>query len=64
MTPTGHKLLLINKKNGSAEVAVEGVDKATVLVVDGDTGDNAARSVKAADGKITLEPFAVAVVSW
>jgi len=64
VTPTGHKLLLINKKNGSAEVAVEGVDKATVLVVDGDTGDNAARSVKAADGKITLEPFAVAVVSW
>ena len=28
------------------------------------TGDSPARPVKPADGKITLEPFAVTVVNW
>jgi hypothetical protein len=34
------------------------------VTVDAATGDGPARSVKPADGKIELEPFAVTVVSW
>jgi len=32
--------------------------------VDAETGENAARKVNVTDGKVTLKPFAVTVVSW
>ncbi len=64
ITPTGRKLLLANKRDNAIEVPLTDADKATALTVDLQTGDGPARSVKPADGKITLEPFAVTVVSW
>ena len=64
MTASGRKLLLVNKRNETIELVLPDADKATVLTVDGKSGDDPARSVKPMDGKIRLEPFAVTVVSW
>jgi hypothetical protein len=64
ITPSGHKLLLANKRDQAVEVPLPDADKATALTVDIETGDGPARSVKPADGKIKLGPFAVTVVSW
>lgn len=64
VTPTGHKLLLANKRNRPIQIDLPDPDKATALVVDEKTGDEPARSVKLQDGKIQLNPFAVTVVSW
>ncbi len=64
VTPTGRKLLLVNKRDRAVEIELPGADTANALTVDGETGDNPARSVKPADGKLKLEPFAVTVVNW
>jgi hypothetical protein len=64
VTPGGHKLLLVNKRNRSMDVTLPDAGKASALTVDGQTGDDPARPVKPADGKIKMEPFAVTVVSW
>ncbi|MGB8260355.1 MAG: glycosyl hydrolase family 39 [Terracidiphilus sp.] len=63
-TPAGHKLLLVNRRNRAIDVPLAGAEKTTALTVDLATGDGPARSVKPAEGKIRLEPFAVTVVSW
>jgi hypothetical protein len=63
-TPAGRKLLLANKRNRTVDVPLPDADKASALTVDGTTGDGPARAVKPANGKITLEPFAVTVVIW
>ena len=63
-TPAGHKLLLINKRNRTLEVPLPDAATATALTVDLESGDGPARSVKPADGRLKLEPFAVTVVSW
>ncbi|HEY1901468.1 MAG TPA: glycosyl hydrolase family 39 [Terracidiphilus sp.] len=60
----GHKLLLANKRNRAVEITLPDATKANALTVDLRTGDGPARNVKPAEGKITLEPFAVTVVSW
>ncbi len=64
VTPSGHKLLLLNKRNRAIDVSLQDGDKASAMTVDVQTGDGPARMVKPADGKMTLEPFAVTVVSW
>jgi hypothetical protein len=64
LTPAGHKLLLVNKRDHAFDVPIEDADKASALTVDVETGDDPARSVKPIAGKIRLEPFAVTVVSW
>ena len=64
VTPEGRKLLLANKRDHAIEVQLPDAEKATAVTVDAATGDGPARSVKPADGKIELEPFAVTVVSW
>lgn len=64
VTPAGHKLLLANKRNHAIEVSLPDAQNASALTVDESTGDEPAHSVKLADGKIKLEPFAVSVVSW
>jgi hypothetical protein len=64
LTPTGHKLLLANKRDLAIEVPLPDAEKASAQTVDKSTGDGPARNVKPADGKIKLEPFAVTVVSW
>ena len=64
LTPAGHKLLLANKRNYAIEVNLPDAQNASALRVDESTGDELANSMKAAGGKIKLEPFAVVVVSW
>jgi hypothetical protein len=65
LTPSGHKLLLANKRSLPVSVVLpDDAKSATALTVDAQTGDGPARSVQPADGKIRLEPFAVTVVSW
>lgn len=64
ITPTGRKLLLVNKRDRAIEAPLPDADKASALTVDVETGDGPARSVKPTGGKIKLEPFAVTVVSW
>jgi hypothetical protein len=63
VTPSGKKLLLLNKRNRSIDVTLpEGAGQ--VLIVDEASGEGPAR-VQAQSGKqLTLAPFAVAVVSF
>jgi hypothetical protein len=64
-TPTGQKLLLLNKRNRSAEVALPKDSRPyTLSVVDGDTGDSEPRVAQENSGIVKLKPFSVAVVSW
>ena len=64
VTAAGRRLLLVNKRNRTLEVPLPDAATATALTVDLESADGPARSVKLADGKIKLEPFAVTVVSW
>jgi len=64
LTPRGRKLLLANKRNRPVAIELPDADHAAARTVDEQTGNTAARMVKPGDGKITLEPFAVTVVSW
>jgi uncharacterized protein YggU (UPF0235/DUF167 family) len=69
ITPTGHKLLLVNKRNEAVDIPIGDIDKngaanAKALTVDLQSGEEPARSVKLVDGKLRLEAFAVTVVSW
>jgi hypothetical protein len=64
VTPSGHKLLLANKRDHAIEVNLPDAQNASALTVDESTGDEQAQRMKLADGKIKLERFAVAVVSW
>ena len=64
LTSTGHKLLLVNKRNVVTDVPLPDADSATALTVDLQSGEGPARVVTPSDGNITLQPFAVTVVSW
>ncbi len=64
ITSAGHKLLLVNKRNLATDVPLPDAERATALTVDLQSGEGPARSVTPSDGKITLQPFAVTVVSW
>ncbi len=64
VTPEGRRVLLANKRDHAVDVTLPDAEKASALTVDEETGDGPARSVKPADGKLRLEPFAVTVVSW
>ena len=63
-TPTGHKLLLANKRNHAVELKLPDAQSATALTVDESTGDNPPRTDKPTNGILKLEPFAVSVVTW
>jgi hypothetical protein len=64
ITPTGRKLLLVNKRNSTIEIPLPDAATSTALTVDLATEDGPARSIKSAGDKLKLEPFAVTVVSW
>ncbi len=64
VTPTGHKLLLANKRNHAIEFPLPDAGNASALSVDLESGDGPARSTKLSGANIRLEPFAVTVVSW
>jgi len=57
------KILLINKKNTRIELTLNAATSAAKMsYVDLTTGENPPASINLTNGKITLEPFAVAVV--
>ncbi len=64
VTPSGHKLLLINKRNRAINLPIPDAANATATTVDPESGEGPARSVSPIDGSITLQPFAVTVVTW
>jgi hypothetical protein len=57
-------LLLVNKTDFAMDVPLPDADTASALTVDLQSGEGPARSVSPAGGQITLQPFAVTVVSW
>ena len=61
--PAG-EALVANKRNRILEISLPDAGKASALAVDLSTGDGPARSITPVNGSITLEPFAVVVVSW
>ena len=64
VTPHGRKLLLINKRNHPATVQLsEAVTGGTLDVVDGGTGPAGTRIGGYAGSSVTLNPFAVAVLT-
>jgi len=64
ITPAGHALLLVNRRNRALDMVLPDADKASVLTVDEMSGESPARTVKPAGGRLRLEPFAVTVVKW
>jgi hypothetical protein len=64
VTTAGRRLLLVNKRNRTVQIALPDAEKATALTVDEQSGEGPARVIAPADGKIELAPFAVTVVSW
>jgi hypothetical protein len=64
VTGSGHKLLLVNKRNRVVEIVLPDAERASVVTVDLASADGPARSIKPTSGNIKLEPFAVTVVSW
>ncbi|MGB7265727.1 MAG: glycosyl hydrolase family 39 [Terracidiphilus sp.] len=64
VTAAGNRLLLVNKRNREFAIPLPDADKASAVTVDEKSGDGPARSVTIAGGAVTLEPFAVTVVSW
>lgn len=64
LTSAGHRLLLVNKRNRAIEVSLPDSSHPRALIVDSQSGEGPARTVIPDDGILTLQPFAVAVVSW
>jgi hypothetical protein len=64
LTPSGRKLLLINKRNRRIDISLPNAASATALTVDAQSGEAPARAITPTDGTIALQPFAVTVVTW
>lgn len=64
VTPTGRKLLIINKRNRPINFALPDSEGTTILTVDSQSAESPAREITQTHGTLTLHPFAVAVVSW
>jgi hypothetical protein len=65
LTAHGKRLLLANKRNHVLEIQLPAeAAAATALTVDKASGEGPALTVKIEAGKLTMEPFAVTVVSW
>ena len=61
-TPSGKKLLLINKRMTPRTIRIEGDTAGAISYVAPSTGDGQPVSKPVAGGPITMEPFEVAVV--
>lgn len=65
VTPTGKKLLIVNKRNATARVTLpHEAASASISIVDQSTGAGAAPATRLSGTIFRLAPFAVAVVSW
>ena len=64
-TARGKRLLLVNKRDKSVDLPLPAeAEHATAVGVDERSGEEPARSLSISGGKVTLNPFAVVVVSW
>jgi hypothetical protein len=63
-TPTGRKLLLVNKRNCEQMVAIPGSENMKVIAVDSISENGPARTIAVENGVVRLAPFSVIVVSW
>ena len=61
VTSAGRRLLLVNKRNHTIDVPLPDAENASALVVDAQSAEGPARTVIPSDGRLTLQPFAVAV---
>ncbi len=65
LTPAGKKILLVNRRNRSAEITLPTeVRGGKISTVDESTGEGPPRDSLVNGPSITLAPFAVTVVSW
>jgi hypothetical protein len=64
LTPSGRKLLLINKRNRPIDISLPDAASATALTVDAHSAEAPARAITPTDGTIALQAFAVTVVTW
>jgi hypothetical protein len=63
ITPSGKKLLLLNKRNRSIDLTLpEGASQ--LLIVDEASGEGPARTQKPEGNHLTLAPFAVAIITF
>ena len=64
VTPSGKKLLLLNKRNRAIDVTLpKDAQNGNLLIVDEASGEGAARASKAEGAHVKMAPFAVVVVS-
>ena len=64
ITPTGRKLLLVNKRDRTVDVALpDGMQKLTLSTVDEATGEGPARSSEQDGSTLQMAPFAVIVAA-
>jgi len=64
ITPEGHKLLLVNKRNREQIVGMPSLSSSKALAVDPVSADGPPRGVEVENGAIHLAPFAVTVIHW
>lgn len=64
VTASGHKVLLLNKRDKAVRVILPGIEHAHTLAVDESDSEYPAHALQPGIGEITLSPFAVAVATW
>ena len=64
ITPGGHRLLLVNKRNREQVVAIPNSNNSKAQSVDLVSANSPARAIELENGSVHLGPFAVTVVSW
>ena len=65
VTPSGRKLLLVNKRNREVDLALpNGTAEVHLATVDEATGDGPARTSEHEGQALRMSPFSVTVVSW
>lgn len=65
VTPSGKKLLVLNKRNRTVEITLlQGTKKVSLSTVDEATGEGPARASEQNGNTLNLAPFSVTVVSW
>lgn len=65
VTPSGNKLLIVNKRMTAAEITLPAaVTNASVSTVDEESGEAAAKSGQVSGRTLHMAPFAVSVVTW
>jgi hypothetical protein len=65
ITPSGRKLLLVNKRNREVDVTLpHGTSEVTLATVDEATADGPARNSEHEGTALRISPFSVTVIKW